>query len=340
MIERSSSIDGAPGKYRVTVLLPTYNRERLLKEAIESLFRQTLDPKQFIVLVVDNCSTDNTAAMVAEIRTRAPFEIDYRRTESNGGCFRSLNIGVESAPTEIVASFDSDCWADPRWLEAGLEGFEQGDVAFVAGHIADKPGQRVGFFSMRNGAPLAENPFYPSGNCFYRQSIVRKMGGFDENLSFGDVGTSPIGCSDSDLAWRIIEAGYRYVYRADCVVYHEVTTLPPVAWLKAHWRMVSVPALIQKHPGLRRYLTWGLFFIPSSRWFYLALAGVLASFATPWALLAAVPFLFKSSFAPGSRISLVRLIRIPARVVLLSLREFVMLSSLVYGSVRARTLVL
>lgn len=327
--------------YRVTVLLPTYNRERLLKEAIESLFKQTLDPKQFVVLVIDNCSTDNTPAMIEEIRTRAPFEIIYQRMERNGGCFRSLNIGVDKAPTEIVASFDSDCWADPRWLEAGLAGFEEdADVAFVAGHIADKPGQRVGFFSIRNGAPQSENPFYPSGNCFYRQSIVRKMGGFDENLSFGDVGTSPIGCADSDLAWRMIEAGYKHVYRADCVVYHEVTTLPPSAWLKVHWRMVSIPALIRKHPGLRRYLTWSLFFLPSSRWFYLALVGIGGAFFSLWALVLALPFVWKSAVAGGVPFSLMRLARIPARVALLSLRECVISSSLIYGSVRARTLVL
>jgi hypothetical protein len=52
---------------KVTVLLPTYNRERLLKEAIESLYHQTLPPDQFVVLVIDNCSTDNTAAMIAEL---------------------------------------------------------------------------------------------------------------------------------------------------------------------------------------------------------------------------------------------------------------------------------
>jgi len=331
----------AASKYKVTVLLPTYNRERLLKEAIESLYRQTLPPDQFVVLVIDNCSTDNTAAMIAELKKQAPFEIDYRRMEKNGGCFRSMNLGIEMSSTEIVASLDSECWTDPDWLKRGLEAFEGGDIAFVGGYIADKPGQPVKFFSLRNGAMESENPFYPSGNCFYRKSIVEKMGGFDENLSYGDMGTSPIGCSDSDLAWRMIEAGYKHLYRSDVIVYHEVNTVKPMAWLKAHWRMVSIPALIGKHPGLRSFLTWRLFFIPDNRLFYLLLIGLILSVVvSPWALLLGLPYILRAAISPGQQFSVMRLIRIPARVVLLSLRQVVISSSLLYGSFRARTLVL
>jgi glycosyltransferase involved in cell wall biosynthesis len=327
---------------KVTVLLPTYNRERLLREAIESLYRQTLDPKQFVVLVIDNCSTDNTPAMIAELQKTAPFQIVYKRMEKNGGCFRSLNLGVELSPTEIVASLDSDCWAHPEWLQRGLDAFEKaGDVGFVAGHIADKPGQPIQFFSLRNGAPAHENPFYPSGNCFYRRSVVLRMGGFDENLAFGEVGTSPIGCADSDLAWRTIEAGYGHAYCGDAIAYHEVTTVKPLGWLKAHWRMVSIPALIRKHPGLRSYLTWGLFFMPDNRFFYLAVAGLAAgALATPWGLLACGPYLINCAMNPGKRFTWSRIPRTAARIVLLTLRQVVISSSLVYGSLRARTLVL
>ncbi len=237
---------------KATVLFPTYNRERLLREAIESLCKQTVDPRLFEVIVIDNCSVDNTELMIAEMQAWVPFRIVYRKMERNGGCFHSLNVAAEMATTEILASLDSDTWADPNWLKRGIEAFESDDnIAFVSGHIADKPTQPVRFFSLRNGAPKGENPFYPSGNCFYRRSVLLKLGGFDENLSFGDVGTSPLGCSDSDLAWRMKEAGYGYVYRDDVLVYHEVSTVSPIAWLKAHWRIMAIPLLVAKHPGLR-----------------------------------------------------------------------------------------
>ena len=295
---------------QATVLLPTYNRERLLKEAIESLFHQTLSPDSFEVLVIDNCSTDNTEAMIREIQTRAPFRITYHKNEKNLGCFGSLNLGAQMAPTEILASLDSDTWADPEWLKRGVEAFgDDPNIAFVSGYIADKPGQPVTFFSVRNGAPLTENPFYPSGNCFYRKSVFLKLGGFDNRLSFGDIGTSPLGCSDSDLCWRMKEAGYRYAFRSDVVAYHEVSQLSPIPWLKYHWRVISIPFLVSRHPGLRQILIGHLFFLPDNIFFYLMLLGVLLGMTlSGWAFILAVPYLFRTAWAPKQSFSLLRLL--------------------------------
>ncbi len=327
---------------QASVLLPTYNRRELLREAIESLCRQTVDPRTFEVVIVDNCSTDGTDQMIESIRRQAPFEIVYRKLDRNGGCFRSLNLSAEMARTEILASLDSDCWAAPDWLERGIAAFrEDPELAFVAGHIGDKPGQPVTFFSLRNGAPREENLFYPSGNCFYRRSAFLGFGGYDEKLSYGDVGTSPVGCADSDLAWRMREAGCRYRYCGDAVAYHEVKTVPPLDWLKAHWRIVAVPALIRRHPGLRALLTWKLFFQRYNVYFYLLLAGLVLGVAVhPACLLLALPFIGNAVRSSGHRFSPARIPRLAARVVWLGLRQAVICSSLVYGSVRARTLVL
>lgn len=327
---------------QASVLLPTYNRRQLLKEAIESLYGQTVSPDCFEVIVVDNCSSDGTEEMIEALRKEAPFEIVYRRMERNGGCFRSLNLSAQMARTEILASLDSDCWADPDWLRKGIQAFrENPELAFVAGHIADKPGQPVTFFSLRNGAPRGENLFYPSGNCFYRRNIFLAMGGYDESLAYGDVGTSPVGCSDSDLAWRMREAGYPYCYCPDAVAYHEVKTVAPLDWLKAHWRIVAVPALIRRHPGLRQLLAWRLFFLRFNLLFYLLLAALALSLAVhPAFLVLAVPFIVDAARSPEHRFSPARLPKMAGRVGMLCLRQAVICSSLIYGSYRARTLVL
>ena len=329
-------------KLQASVLLPTYNRKRLLKEAIESLYRQTVSAECFEVIVVDNCSTDGTEAMIESIRKQTPFEIVYRRMERNGGCFHSLNLSAQMARTEILASLDSDCWADPDWLRKGIEAFnENPELAFVSGHIADKPGQAVTFFSLRNGAPRGENLFYPSGNCFYRRSLFLAMGGYDESLAYGDVGTSPVGCADSDLAWRMREAGYTYRYCPDAIAYHEVKTVAPLEWLKAHWRIVAVPALIRRHPGLRDLLAWRLFFLRFNLLFYLFLAAMaLGVLVHPVWLVLGIPFIVDAARSPEHRFSPLRLPKMAARVAMLGLRQVVICSSLIYGSYRARTLVL
>jgi glycosyltransferase involved in cell wall biosynthesis len=325
-----------------TVFIPTYNREKLVKEAIESLFTQTVDPQRFELIVVDNCSSDNTEEMVRELQAKAPFSITFHRNERNLGCFGSMNLAAAMAKTDILASLDSDAYADPNWLRRGIEGFgDDPKVAFVSGHIADKPDQPVTFFSTRNGAPKSENLFYPSGNCFYRKSVLMKLGGFDEQLSFGDIGTSPLGCADTDLCWRMKEAGYSYAYRGDAIVYHEVTRLKPIAWLKHHWRVISIPYLVSRHPGLRQVLIGNLFFLKDNILFYLMLLSILLGLTvSAWTLLLAVPYLLRVAWQPDEPFSLQRLIRIPARVGMLTARQFVISASLVYGSIRARTVVL
>jgi len=326
----------------VTVILPSRNRRQLLKEAVESLWKQTLPAESYEILVVDNVSDDGTAEMMQEMQAQSPCTLRYHRNERNLGCFGSMNLAVDLARAEIIASTDSDCWADPHWLERGIEPFrDDPKMAFVAGHMADKPDQPVTLFSMRNGAPNKENLFYPSGNCFYRKSVYQALGGCSENLSFGDMGNSPIGCGDSDLAWRMKKAGYHFAYRADAVVYHEVFRVSMWKWLKAHTRIFVMPELMRRHPELRRLLLCNLFFSWDNILFYLALLSMIAAiWAGPWVLLGTVPHLLRAALLGGLRRAVLNLPKSLARVVVVSARQSVICCSLIYGSLRARNPVL
>ena len=330
-----------PSQLLVTVVIPTYNRGPKLRETIKSLWRQTVPASKFEILVVDNCSTDGTEEIVRQLQAQSPCAIRYHRNDRNRGCFFSTNWGVENASTDIVAMSETDCEVHPEWLERGLKAFDGGDqIAFVAGHMADKPGQTVKFFSMRNGATQAENPYYPSGNIFYRRSVYLKMGGCREDLSFGDVGTRPVGCGDSDLAWRIKEAGYKYVYSPEVIAYHDVVTVTPFEWLRAHTRLIVIPELIRRHPALRSTLRWNVFFFADNALFYVALLSLMFALVSPWFLAGTIPYVVRMATVPGRPLAWLNLPKTIARVGLLSLRQAVICGSLAYGSLRSRSLVL
>ena len=97
----------------VTVLLPVYNGERYLREAVESILAQTLEA--FELLIVDDGSTDQTEAIC---RSYSDPRIRLLRHENNSGLVPSLNSGLDLISTKYVARMDSDDVALPKRLEA------------------------------------------------------------------------------------------------------------------------------------------------------------------------------------------------------------------------------
>ena len=90
---------------QLTVFTPTYNRENLLTRLYESLKRQTSD--DFVWLVVDDGSTDNTRALIDKFKAENIIDITYIYRE-NGGKMRAHNDGVKNCKTPYFLCVDSD----------------------------------------------------------------------------------------------------------------------------------------------------------------------------------------------------------------------------------------
>ena len=97
-------------KIHISVVIPTYNRGRLIRRAVESALHQTCPASE--VIVIDDGSTDDTQEQVA------PFGNAIRYIQqTNAGASRARNRGVEEARSEWIAFLDSD----DLWLETHLE---------------------------------------------------------------------------------------------------------------------------------------------------------------------------------------------------------------------------
>ena len=92
--------------------MPTYNVAPYVKEAIESVLQQTY--RDFELLVIDDCSTDNTVEVVRGIEDE---RIRIVQNEKNVGLAENLNRGLSHITTEYVARMDGDDIAEPYWLE-------------------------------------------------------------------------------------------------------------------------------------------------------------------------------------------------------------------------------
>lgn len=95
----------------VTVLLPVYNGERYLREAVESILTQTLG--LFELLIVDDGSMDGTEAIC---RSFTDPRVRVHRYEENAGVIFALNTGIDLITTKYVARMDADDVALPSRL--------------------------------------------------------------------------------------------------------------------------------------------------------------------------------------------------------------------------------
>src|SRR6187549_3849177 len=87
----------------VSVIIPTRNRSGMLREALMALAEQTLPASAFEVLVMDNCSTDETPQMMRDLAAELPFRVIYHVMPSNRGPARSRNTAAKMARAPILA---------------------------------------------------------------------------------------------------------------------------------------------------------------------------------------------------------------------------------------------
>jgi glycosyltransferase involved in cell wall biosynthesis len=102
----------------ISVIIPTYNRAELLREALTSLLEQTRQVDE--VVVVDDSSTDHTPEVVADL-TREGLPVSLVQVQRGAPPGELRNIGVAASTGSVVAFLDSDDLWQPRRVQAQLE---------------------------------------------------------------------------------------------------------------------------------------------------------------------------------------------------------------------------
>lgn len=120
---------------RLTIFTPTYNRKELLKRVYNSLLMQ--NSEDFIWLIVDDGSTDDTESMVSSFISEGKIEIKYIYRE-NGGKMRAHNQGARECDTELFLCLDSDDWLNKDAVKKLLNAYDAGKKEGIAGVIAHK----------------------------------------------------------------------------------------------------------------------------------------------------------------------------------------------------------
>jgi len=190
----------------VSIIIPTYNREKLLTRAINSVLTQTF--KNFELIVIDDASVDNTEKILKEFQKKDK-RIKYFKNSQNKGVSESRNIGMRMARGKYIAFLDSDDKWLPRKLERQLQFIKDKNVKLVTcwAYINDEIRKKKYVYKVpyyKNPLPkiLKENYILSSpSSIILKREIIDKVGFFDSLIKFGE---------DWDYWIRVIKVGYNF----------------------------------------------------------------------------------------------------------------------------------
>ena len=215
---------------KISLVICTYNRDKYLPEALESIRMQTADYRTFQLIIVDNKSTDNTASIAKQFIENSPqLNIKYA-LETNKGLSFARNRGIKEADTLIIAYVDDDAILSPTYLEAMLKFFSEYPQAIgVGGKVIPKyeDGKEPAWMNEYLNGFVGKVDYgtetrkydadmkYPAGcNMTYKKDILLKAGGFNNDLTFRS--------DDKYIFFKIKELSDEIYYVPDAYVHHYI----------------------------------------------------------------------------------------------------------------------
>ncbi|WP_281699511.1 glycosyltransferase family 2 protein [Cetobacterium somerae] len=112
----------------VSIITPSYNSEKFIKETIESVLNQTYI--NWELLIVDDCSTDESPKIIKEY-SKIDHRIKYLRNEKNSGPAITRNRGLDIAKGKYIAFLDSDDFWDKQKLELQIDFMEKNNLSIT-----------------------------------------------------------------------------------------------------------------------------------------------------------------------------------------------------------------
>lgn len=161
---------------RVSVIMPSYNKEKYIAKSIKSILNQTY--RDFELLIIDDVSTDSSVEI---IRSFDDPRIRFYQNEQNVGMAANRNIGIEKAGGEFIALLDADDLSTEYRLEKEVQFLDDNpdiDVVFGAfDEIDENDTAKVNYYApLKNPAfikaRLLVQDVVPNGSCMYRKQFV------------------------------------------------------------------------------------------------------------------------------------------------------------------------
>jgi len=254
-MNQPTSSDSHNGSPLVSVVMPCFNAEPYLEQAMRSVMDQTLRAVELIV--IDDGSTDRSPQIVSRLRAEFGDRIVHA-TQANAGPYAARNHGLRLARGSFVAYLDSDDW----WSPDCLEKLHAALLADARAALAYCGWQNIGLEGGR-GAPYVPPDYeledkatrflraaapWPIHGALVRRSVIDDVGGFDLDLPT---------CMDYDLWLRIAVARPIRLVPEVLAFYrhHQSGQITSTQWRQARNSWLVKRKFVRQHPQLVRHLS-------------------------------------------------------------------------------------
>ena len=249
-----------PELIKYSVVIATCNRADELRRTLRSL-HELRSADGWEIIVVDNNSTDHTAAVVSEAAAGSPASLRYVHEQVQGRS-AALNTGIAAAQGQIIVTTDDDVRVETDWLNQVGAAFDRLQCDYIGGRVLPLwGGQRPAWLSDRSGPHWAvialldygDTPFelttkMPLGvNMAFRRDAFETVGGWDSRV--GRKAGTLLGQEVREWCIRARARGVRGFYAPGVVVQHVI----PAERLNKryfrrwfYWRGISRALLFQQ----------------------------------------------------------------------------------------------
>jgi len=218
-------LEGAKDKLKVSIIIPNYNNGRYIEECLNSVLNQTL--KDIEIIVIDDCSTDDSMEILRSFQTKYPDKIKVIRNQENSGAGLSRNNGLDIATGEFIKFLDADDTMNPDVLEKMYNAAKKNNVRAVLGvvSIMQSTKHKQDNYNVNNNYEVInieeskEDLIYGStgvGDGLFARELFDKIR--FPNLKWEDLATIPALRVEAGSIYYIDESVYNYR------VYGESTT--------------------------------------------------------------------------------------------------------------------
>jgi glycosyltransferase involved in cell wall biosynthesis len=195
--------------HKVSIIVPVYNCEDTIEKCLLSLINQTYENKE--IIVVDDCSTDNTPKILQRMAEK--YDIKIIRLPKNSGEGVARSEGIRHATGDIIFEAEADAYYANDYIELCVEHLKDPKVGTVIGALHAWPEDSIWYRWWEAKRRITLFNYKVLGGWFFRKSDLEKIGYYRGDLKVG---------TDRELCLRLKrELGLEWAYEPRALWYHK-----------------------------------------------------------------------------------------------------------------------